>query len=187
MLHSELQFLLSAIDAAEADARSVTQGLTDRQANWQPYGGASWSIAQCLDHLAKINAVYIGHFMPPLERASTEGRGAFAGLHSSWFGREFIRYLEPPVRQKLKAPKNAVPLQVIPVDEVLAAYVASHDLYRKMLELSDRVDVNRVVVWNPFIKVLRFRIATVLQVVPAHERRHLWQARRVLAAPGFPG
>jgi hypothetical protein len=34
--------------------------------------------------------------------------------------------------------------------------------------------------------MVRMRLATALQIIPAHDRRHLWQARQVLARPEFP-
>lgn len=185
-LHPELQALLTAIEAAQADARSLVAGLSDAQGNWRPGGGARWSVAQCLDHLARINRFYVGHFLPVVERAKAEGRGPFAGMHPTWFGRKFLGILEPPVRQKAKAPKNVVPAASMPLAEVLAAYLASHDAYRRMVELANDVDVNRVGAQNPFVKAFRVRVATALQVLPAHDRRHLWQARQVLADPAFP-
>lgn len=185
-MHSELQTLLTAIDAAESDARSLTTGLTDAQANWRPRGGAGWSVAQCLDHLAKINHFYVGHFLPVAERAKAEGRGPFAGMRPTWFGRTFIGILEPPVKQRVKAPKNVVPAASIPLDDVLAAYLGSHDPYRRLVQLSNDIDVNAVGASNPFFKAFRVRVATALQVTPAHDRRHLWQARQVLADPAFP-
>jgi hypothetical protein len=94
--------------------------------------------------------------------------------------------LEPPVKQKMKAPKPAVPASSLSLGEVLAAYLASHEPYRRMVHAANDVDVNRVVTSNPFIKVVRVRASTALLVPPAHDRRHLWQARRVLAQPDFP-
>jgi hypothetical protein len=35
---------------------------------------------------------------------------------------------------------------------------------------------------NPFIRGVRFSLATGLHVIAAHERRHLWQAWRVRQA-----
>jgi hypothetical protein len=32
---------------------------------------------------------------------------------------------------------------------------------------------------NPFIRGVRFSLATGLRVIAAHERRHLWRARNV--------
>jgi amidase len=68
----------------------------------------------------------------------------------------------------------------------LDAYLASHEPYRRMVHAANDVDVNRVVTWNPFIKMARVRVSTALLVPLAHDRRHLWQARQVLAQPDFP-
>lgn len=185
-LHPDLQALLRAIDAAEADARSLVAGLTEAQGTWQPGGGTRWSVAQCLDHLATINTFYMDYFQPILERARTHGRGRFAGVRPTWFGRQFVRILEPPVNMKAKAPSNAQPQSQIPVTTALQRYLTSHDAYRRLVEVANDVDVNAVVAPNPWIKVARMRVATALLVVPAHDRRHLWQAHQVLADPAFP-
>ena len=39
---------------------------------------------------------------------------------------------------------------------------------------------------NPFIRGVRFSLATGLHVIAAHERRHLWQAWRVRQAAERP-
>jgi hypothetical protein len=41
------------------------------------------------------------------------------------------------------------------------------------------IDLAHVVFPNPFIRGVRFSLATGLHVLAAHERRHLWQAWRV--------
>lgn len=185
-LHPDLQALLIAVDATEADARALASGLTDAQANWRPRGGAGWSVAQCLDHLAKINHFYVGHFLSVAERAAQEGRGPFAGMRPTWFGRKFLSVLEPPVKQKVKALKNVAPGASRPLGDALADYLGSHDPYRRLVHLANDIDVNVVGARNPFFKAFRVRMATALQVPPAHDRRHLWQARQVLADPAFP-
>lgn len=186
MLHPSLQALLDAVDAAEDDARTITTGLSEAQGNWRPDGGARWSVVQCLDHLAKINVFYVGHFLPIAEQARAAGQGPFAGLAPSWVGRKFLSILEPPVKQRAKAPRNVVPAPSIPVGAALEAYVHSHDSYRRLVALAGDVDVNRAGGPNPFFGMFRMRLATALQVIPAHDRRHLWQARQVLAHPEFP-
>lgn len=179
----DLPRLLAEIDAAEADARALAAPLTDAQANWQPGGGSGWSVAQCLDHLAISNRVYTDHFLPVAERAPA---GAFAALRPTAFGRWFVRTLEPPPRQRIKTFKNLVPPSSIPLADALAHYLASHEPYRRLVALAATRDPNRVVAPNPFIGWVRMRLSTALLVIPAHDRRHLWQARQVLAAPGFP-
>ena len=57
----ELQAILVALDAADADAREVAAGLTEAQGLWREAPGR-WSVSECLDHLATINTVYLaGH------------------------------------------------------------------------------------------------------------------------------
>ena len=175
-----------AVAAAEADAVALTAPLSDAQANWQPGGGRGWSVVQCLDHLALSNTIYVSHFLPVAERALAAGGPPFTGLRPTWLGRWFVRSLEPPPRHKTKTFKNLVPPSSMPLAAALAAYLASHDPYRRLVTVAGRIDTNRVVTSNPFVRTVRMRLSTALLVVPAHDRRHLWQARQVLAAPGFP-
>ncbi|MGD9905224.1 MAG: DinB family protein [Vicinamibacterales bacterium] len=182
----ELQRLLDEIAAAEADARALAASLTDAQANWQPGGGTGWSVAQCLDHLALSNSAYTSHFLPVAERARGAGPTPFTGLAPTAIGRWFVGTLEPPPRRKIKTFEKLVPPSSMPLADALAAYVGSHDPYRRLVALAAELDPNRVVAANPFLGWVRMRLSTALLVVPAHDRRHLWQARRVVEAPGFP-
>lgn len=182
----DLQRLLDQTALAAEDARALVATLTYAQANWQPGQGAGWSVAQCLDHLARSNVVYTAHFLAVAERARVNGGGTFQGLRSTWLGRWFVRSLEPPPRHRTKTFKTLVPASTIPAAEALASYLASHDHYRQLVAVAAEVDANRVVATNPFIGTVRMRLSTALQVIPAHGRRHLWQARQVLRQSGFP-
>jgi hypothetical protein len=183
---SDLEALVVAVAAAGADAVALTAPLSDAQANWQPGGGRGWSVVQCLDHLALSNTIYVSHFLPVAERALAAGGPPFTVLRPTWLGRWFVRSLEPPPRHKTKTFKNLVPPSSLPLADALAAYLASHDPYRRLVTVAGRIDPNRVVTSNPFVRTVRMRLSTALLVVPAHDRRHLWQARQVLAALGFP-
>ena len=76
-------------------------------------------------------------------------------------------------------PPVAQPAPSTPRDQLLPLYKASHDKYRALVRASAGADVNRVTMPNPFFPSVRMRMATVLLVIPAHDRRHLWQAKRV--------
>jgi hypothetical protein len=47
-----------ALNAAERDARALLDGLTEDRGAWRAETG-SWSVAECLDHLATANRVYL--------------------------------------------------------------------------------------------------------------------------------
>jgi hypothetical protein len=175
--------LADALDAAELDARAIVAGLTEARGAWRAEPG-SWSVAECLDHLGTANRVYLGAMQPPADRARRDGRArrgpALPGLVGGWF----VKYLEPPVKVRLKskAPRAIRPRTAPPLNEAVATFLASQDEVRTFLRTYADIDLAGVQFPNPFIRGVRFSLATGLHVIAAHERRHLWQAWRVRRA-----
>ena len=182
-LSADLQALADALDAAERDARSIVAGLTEAQGAWRANPG-SWSVAECIDHLATANRVYLAAMSPPAAQARRDHRErrrpARPGLVGGWF----VNYLEPPVKPSLrgKAPRKIRPRTAPPLSDAMAMFLASQDKVRSFLRTYADVDLAGVRFPNPFIRGVRFSLATGLHVIAAHERRHLWQARRVREA-----
>jgi len=182
-LPPDLQRLNDALDAAERDARAIVDRLTGAQGAWRAADG-SWSVAECLDHLATANRVYLAAMQPPAARALGEGRHrrgpALPGLVGGWF----VKYLEPPVKSPLKsrAPRAIRPRTAPALNDAMAAFLASQQDVRTFLRTYSGIDLASVRFPNPFIRGVRFSLATGLHVIAAHERRHLWQARRVRQA-----
>lgn len=180
MLPAELQSLLTQIDACEADAEQLVADLDDDAVNWTPPSGG-WSVAQCLTHLTLMNTFYLRGWPDVVAAAARAERGPFTGLRPTPFGRWFVGYLEPPYRMKSKAIPAATPASRVPRETLLPDYKQSHELYRQLVRAAAAVDVNRVVAPNAIVTQVRMRLATVLLIVPAHDRRHLWQAANVKA------
>jgi hypothetical protein len=180
-LPADLQQLASALDAVDRDARAVADGLSEARGTWREHPG-SWSVAECLDHLATANRVYVAAMREPAERALREGRRRRGPARPGFFGRLFVKSLEPPVTRKMSAPRKIRPRPSPPLADSLAAFLASQEEVRSFLRLCADIDVNRARFPNPFIRGLRFSLATGLHVIAAHDRRHLWQAWRVRKA-----
>jgi hypothetical protein len=167
------------IDACERDAETLVADLSEQELNWQERPGETWSVGQCLDHLMIMNPFYLAGFVPLVERATV---GPFRGLASTAGGRWFISNLEPPVKRRMKSPKPAVPRSAVPREGIVEAYRRSHDSYRRLVRASAGVDVTRVKGPNPFFTFVPMRVSTILKIVPAHDRRHIWQAQNVKRA-----
>jgi hypothetical protein len=180
MLPQDLQALLDQVDRCEAHAARLVADLDDEGVNWTPPAGG-WSVAQFLTHLALMNEFYLRGWPDALAAAARAGRGPFKGLHPTPLGRWFIRYLEPPYRMKSQTISAATPAARVPRDTVLRDYTRSHERYRHLVRESAAVDVNRVVAPNAILKHVTMRLSTVLLIIPAHDRRHLWQAANVKA------
>lgn len=162
------------------DAAAVVAGLSEELAAWRP-APAAWSVAECLDHLATADRVYLAAMKPAATRARAAGRWrrgpAMPGLLGGWFARS----LEPPPRplMKVKAPRKIRPRRAPPLAAAYADFVAAHRDAVAFLHENADLDLARIGFRNPFVSAIRFSLATGLHVIASHERRHLWQAWNV--------
>lgn len=186
-LPSDLQQILDEIDQSDRAADSLVAGLTEEQLHWQPENGRAWSIAQCLEHLATMNVVYGGAVRTGIDSARASGSTRRGAGTLGFFGARWVRAMEPPVKQRMRSPGSTRPSSGLPREEVLRRYHAAHVMVREMVRDAATIDVNRATFRNPFIRLIRVRVVTGLHVIPAHDRRHLWQAEQVRKRPDFPG
>jgi len=175
--------LMNELDENDRRARALAGPLTAEQLNWQSAEG-TWSIGQCLDHLCATNDVYL-----PAIAAALEGRpvAPVEEIKFGWFARWFIRsFIEPSNETKrARAPKKIVPGSRIE-PSVLERLLSGNQNFREAIRRAGAYDVNRIRFRNPFIPVLRFTVGTGLQIISAHQRRHLLQAERVKGSANFP-
>jgi len=177
---SDIAALEDAFDAIEADARAIVNGLPETFGAWR-VEPAAWSVAECLDHLAIANRAYLRAMEPVAERSSMQGSARRGPARPGVFGSWFVRTLEPPVNSRLRtrAPESIRPRRAPSLADAVAQFVASHDEVRTFLRRYAHIDLAGVRFPNPFVRGIRFSLATGLHVIAAHERRHLWQAWRV--------
>ncbi len=186
-LPADLQQILDDIDAADRAGEAIARQVTDEQFHWRPRDGQGWSIAQCLDHLAAVNTLYSTPVQQALDDARARGWTRRGPGAPGFFGRRFIASQEPPVKRRLSAPGRVRPAAAVRSrEEIMNAYHHAHTVVRRLIADAADVDINRATFPNPFLKIIRMRVATALRILPAHDRRHLWQAEQVRAAPGFP-
>jgi DinB superfamily len=69
-----------------------------------------------------------------------------------------------------------------PLSDAFASFRNSQDEVRAFLSRHADLDLGAVRFPNPFVRGIRFSLATGLHVITAHERRHLWQVGRVRRA-----
>ncbi len=176
----ELQKLEDQLDTLEREARDLSSGLTEERGCWRA-SPDSWSVAECLDHLAIANRVYLGAMQPAALRAYEQGRQRCGPALPGLAGRFFVSTLEPPVKVlfRMKSPRSIRPRAVPSLAGALASFVAAQNEVRAFLRTNANLDLAGVRFPNPFLPGVRFSLATGLHVITAHERRHVWQAWRV--------
>lgn len=178
-MESDLAQLLEQFDAVDRDAHALVSGMTEEQGTSRPAPGA-WSVAECLDHLALTNRVYLDSMREPARQAQRDNRFRREPALPGFAGRWFIRSLEPPVKAylKTKARKFVQPPPSPRLSDAFERFQTSQQLIRDYIGEFAGIDLATVTFPNPFLPGLRFSLATGLHVLAAHERRHLWQARK---------
>ena len=176
--------VIDGLNDADRRASALARGLSVEQLNWQP-SPHQWSIGQCLDHLLVSNEVYL----PPISRALDGGRSSPVDeIMPGLVGRLFIRSFIEPSTQRLRgrAPRKIKPgTQIAP--DILDRFLRSNDLVRALVRRASAHDVNRIRFVNPFVPLVRFNVATGIEVVWRHQHRHLGQAERVQTDQGISG
>lgn len=183
-LPADVQALVGQIEHADRAADTLVSALSDQQLQWQPEGG--WSVAQCLEHLAAINLLHGESMKRAIDRARQAGSSRAAPLTPGPFGRWFIKGQEPPVTRRFRSPRKMRPRSGLSRTDVLTRYHDSHARLKELARAAATIDANRTTYPNPLFGLLRFKLATGLLALPAHDRRHLWQAERITRHPDFP-
>ncbi|HYD51753.1 MAG TPA: DinB family protein [Gemmatimonadaceae bacterium] len=173
----ELERQLAAV---EAEARALVRALDAETGTRRPCAGG-WSVAECLDHLAVANRVYLGAMREPAARARRAGRMRRRPAMPGLLGGLFVRSLEPPARHRSRAPRNIVPRVGPALADAFDAFLDAHAAVGAFLRENADLDLASIRFPNPLVRGIRFSLATGLHVIAAHERRHLWQARKVVA------
>ena len=183
-LPAEVSDLLAQLDAIERAAVELVAGLTDEQLNWSP--DARWSIAQCLEHVSRTVALYpdaIRRMITEAVARAEAGRGPYReGRIARWV----VAGMEPPPRTRVRTSRAVTPPARLDGARVLADFRAAHQQLAALARASAGVDLGRARMRSPFLRLIRFTLRQVLFMNASHARRHLWQARQVLAHSGFP-
>jgi hypothetical protein len=181
----ELAPVLEDLRGVTADAQAEFGAMSAAQLNWKP-APDSWSIGQCFDHLIKVNS----QFFPEMERINSGGRKNSAWQSISPFtgfiGRWMLKSLDPASLKRLPAPKAGIPSTSDIDPNIIQKFAENQARACALIAGADGVDLKKTILTSPFIKVMTYNLSDGFKIMAIHERRHLGQAHRVAAAPGFP-
>jgi len=182
---AEIRLMLDQLDGIKRDGEAIAAGLSDAQLNWHP-GEGRWSIGQCLNHLN----VGVTMVLPAFDRAIAEGRAqgqtSMGPFRYGWFSRLAIWSMEPPPRFRMKTPMKQSAGTTHRAADVLPEFARVRAQLAERMRQADGLDLARVRTISPVNRMIRLPLGAYFHFILAHDRRHLWQARRIRAAAGFP-
>lgn len=177
MTREQADELAAQLGAASDLARQLEREFSQGELSTAPPLGG-WSAADNLMHLT----VSAQALVPRMSK--TLGKLAQAGLRSDrrsppdWVGRFYAWALEPPVHLKVKAPRPFVPPVGTPAAQALPAFLAEQERLLQLVEQAVGLDLAARKVPSPVTRYVRYNVCAAFHILLAHERRHLWQARR---------
>jgi hypothetical protein len=174
------------IDAVSRDAEATFGGLMASQLNWKP-APSRWSVAQCFDHLIRINGLMLDGMARTLDPATPKALVQRVPGLPRVFGRIMIRSLSPSATRKLPAPASARPSTSDLGGDIIARFVEAQVTMRDRLRSFEHRAPAETTMVSPFASMVAYSILDACRIIVAHERRHFEQARRVTQTPGFPG
>jgi hypothetical protein len=185
-LAREIDELRLQFERISSDADALVTPLGDEQFVWKP-GPNVWSIAQCLEHLNATARSYLPAIDEGIADAIRHGAYAEGPFHYTLVGRLFSHLMEPPARLRLRASFDKQPGPQRPKRETLAGFRAYQVQYVDRLRQANGIDLARSCVRSPVVSWIRIPLGSAFATMAAHERRHLWQARKITQMVGFPG
>ena len=185
----ELEAFREEFDAISSDFDALLAALSDNQFYWSP-DPATWSVAQCLEHLNVTARSYLPMLDDSIASAKRFGVYGTGPFHYRWFSRYFVKSMEPPVRRRFKAPAIFQPSpQAAPQrkrTDIEAGFRGYQVQFVDRLRQANGVDLAKARVQSPASRWIRLDLGAGFALMTAHERRHLWQARRLTERADFP-
>ncbi len=184
-MQASLEKCLDELAAIEIDFRTLTDDIPDAHLRWSPDSGG-WSILHCLAHVNRTTEQYLPQIDTAIERGRRRNMTGDKPSRGTLIGSWLIDSLEPPVKRRFKAPKTFQPPPDPDVD-TLEHFVRLRSELRERIVRSSGLDIGRIRLSSPAMKILRVSLGQAFRLLAAHDRRHLWQAHNVKRNRSFPG
>ena len=177
-LEPELSECRWQIEAIRRDATRLLDGMSEDELTWRE-NGATWSIADCLNHLAVTGNQSLPRICEAISDGRSRGLLGRGPFRHGFLGNCLIRLMDAPPAVKFKVPAPYRPAPDLSVSEIVAGfYLLQHDLI-EALKGADGIDLSRARVTNPVTRWLTMSLGQEFAFTAAHERRHLWQASQI--------
>ena len=167
------------------DVEATFGSLGAKQLNWRS-DLSRWSVAQCFEHLLKMNALMLPAAEDALDATKPITVWQRLPFLPSVFGPMMVRSQSPDTRKKYTAPAPGRPSNSDISSDIVQRFIEQQRALITRLQAADERKAADAIMASPFIKVICYSVLDGWRLVFAHGRRHVEQARRVITEPAFP-
>jgi hypothetical protein len=150
----------------------------------RPPDAETWSVAQLLDHVNTVGWLLLNELETSIQKAKEKGPYGEPPFRYGFVSRWFVRSMEPNSGWTFTAPSVFEPeaADTLYPGETVEEFRGLQDQFAACVEEAEGLDLRRIRVPSPAVPLLRISLGAWFEATLAHERRHLEQARTVLAA-----
>jgi hypothetical protein len=174
----QLDAILDQVEKADLKAKELVVGRSVAQLTTN-IESTSWSVAQCLDHLAQTTNAFLPAISAAMARAPRLATNR--ALRTGTLTRLFIQNLEPPYRLRFKVLAPLIPRQH-DFNSAWDAFAESQVQLSKTIQSAAGLAIDQVKIESPVYARFNYNVYGAFRMLAAHERRHLWQMEQILKA-----
>ncbi len=179
----QLQSIADTYAESRQRLHALLDGIDDEAFNRKP-SPTGWSAGECVVHLNTMSKAYLPVLEATLGPDAPHADGPFRW---GWASRRLIEAVRPgsrpvPTAGAMKPPEAAGLRSEIDRARAVARFDADTDRWLALCQRADGVDLARVKVASPFLKILRLPVGAFLEAMGLHAVRHVAQAERAAAS-----
>ena len=179
-MQKQLAAIVASLEAAQAKLRTLSDKVSAAQWSMHP-GPASWSAADCIEHLNMTSRAYMPLLRTAIDEARMMRTGDSAAYHMDLPGR-VLAFMMRPMKHigkfklgRVKTTGPFTPRGGQTREQLLSDFVRLQGDLIGLIRSADGLPIDRVKIQSPFGK-LRYNAYAALEIIAQHEHRHLQQA-----------
>ena len=185
MTTSDLDSLAAEVERQGVEVQDLLAGLTPEALRWR-VNPKKWSVAGHVAHMVLVNGPYLDALAPCAREARSRGLTADGPYRHPLFARWFVSSMEPPPKMRLPTLKAMVPDPSADGVDALQAFLDLQQRTADLIESTRGLDLGKARFRSPFSSLVKLSLGTGIELLLAHNRRHVWLMREVMEQPGFP-
>ncbi len=147
--------------------------------NWKP-NAQTWSIGQVIDHIIKTNESYYPIFEGIQKGTYQASWVRHVGFLVRFLGDFILKSVEPLQQKKIKTFPIWEPTTSAISDDIVQKFVVHQkELTAKILENQDFI-LRGTIICSPANSLIVYTLERAIDIMIAHEKRHLNQAEEIL-------
>ena len=185
MYYNTIPEITTEIEKVIRKAKADFSHLNYEQLNWKP-NADSWSVGQCLDHLAQSANAYEPLFTELINDNRSSNFWRSVPFLPSVFGKSILKAVGPVRNKKTKTFPVFEPTQSDIALDVIDKLEGKLKHFSSLAKQLTNYDLKKTIVTSPVAKFVNYSLLDALNIVTVHNYRHFNQAKEVMEMDGFP-